>query len=107
MSATYPGIRTPLSAAAVIGIITYLVVINLNLLIGAFQCTKSFLLRDMGAELSASNKQGWKSKAKSFEAFPHQDKNPKPSNWWLLIYTSKTLVSRHSTTFCSAASETE
>jgi hypothetical protein len=31
----------------------------------------------------------WKAKARNFEAFPRRDENPKPSDWWLLVFASR------------------
>jgi hypothetical protein len=98
MAATYPGIQTPILVASVIAIITYLIVFNLTWLIAVFMgivsVPKNFLLRKMAAEGEqdrSKKKKGWPSRAKSFDVFPHQDKNPKPSNWWLLLYAFRLL----------------
>jgi hypothetical protein len=98
MSATYPGIETPILVASMIGITTYLIVFNINWLLDASQSVvdvpKNFLLRKMAAEGEkdgSKSRKGWPSRAKSFEVFPHQAKNPKPSNWWLLFYAFRLL----------------
>jgi hypothetical protein len=89
---TWPGIRTPLLVAMVAGIITYAIVFNLDPLLWFFRrlfsVPREYLLwqtatkgqrRTNGAEKLASI-------AKNFEVFPRPDDNPRPSDWWLVLF---------------------
>ncbi|KAF4219114.1 hypothetical protein CNMCM5878_003969 [Aspergillus fumigatiaffinis] len=118
INATWPGIRTPICASAIGGIITYLVVFNLDTLESLGRSVlsgpRNYLIRKMSSTQSLSpgmkektasqppdrsklkgnferniplsSAQQWQSRAKDFEIFPRPDKNPKPSDWWLLLF---------------------
>jgi hypothetical protein len=94
MNAKYPGIATPISVAAVLGIVTYFIIFNLRLIISTLcrllAIPKEFILRMMARD-ARKFPIDWSARAEEFEAFSHQDKNRKPSNWWLLIYTIRVL----------------
>lgn len=116
---TWPGIRTPVCVAAIGGIITYLIVFNLDILESLGRSTlsgpRNYLIGKMSftqplstgmkkktpsepidpSKLNNGNietdtlpnsAQRWQSRAKDFEVFPRRDRNPKPSDWWLLLF---------------------
>jgi hypothetical protein len=92
---------TPISVAAVMGLVTYLTVFHLNLIISRLQAfvarPKQYLLDRMTQEKpkengekappgTAESTKDWPNMAKRFEIFPQKDKNPVPSNWWIVIF---------------------
>ncbi|KAF1956502.1 hypothetical protein CC80DRAFT_412723 [Byssothecium circinans] len=100
---TWSGIRTPICVSAIGGIITYLVVFNLNILESlarsALSGPRNYLIGKMAStrplpnrpELTGGKTNRWQSRAKDFEIFPKRDQNPKPSDWWLLLFAVRLL----------------
>jgi hypothetical protein len=79
---------TPISVAAVMGLVTYLTVFHLNLIISRLQ---AFVARpkengEKAPPGTAESTKDWPNMAKRFEIFPQKDKNPVPSNWWIVIF---------------------
>ncbi|KAF2876370.1 hypothetical protein BDV95DRAFT_602359 [Massariosphaeria phaeospora] len=104
VNSTWSGIRTPVCVSAIGGIITYLVVFNLDLLESlarsALSGPRNYLVGRMAftgnmeptqplanrPEPIGGKTDRWQSRAKDFEVFPRRDQNPKPSDWWLLLF---------------------
>ncbi|KAF4624320.1 hypothetical protein G7Y89_g13854 [Cudoniella acicularis] len=96
INAKYPGIKTPLMAAIIIGLITYLIVFNLKRLVEfshtAISIPKEYVMkkiREENALLSKSSKhwpaqRRWAARVRDLESFPKL--KPVSSQWWLLVY---------------------
>lgn len=112
MSAAYPGIPTSLTVAGILGIITYLIVFNLNslksnlfwLLSFPKECllksmsnektsaTETRILTEEQVQTSNEEQSQWARLAKGFEVFPQINSEGVPSNWWFLVYAFRLLL---------------
>lgn len=92
-------------------------VFNLNSIMSRLQALvarpKQYLLDKMAEANSKENGErdpldasessdDWSTMAKRFEIFPQKDKNPKPSNWWIVIFALY-LLSQKALSLCKGS----
>jgi hypothetical protein len=102
ISATWPGIRSPVVAAIVAGLVTYFIVFNLDPILRLYHhvtaAPRYYLLKKMVSQNTSTDEnfeekpdliqaaKKWSSRAKRFEVFPRPEEGPKPSDWLLFLF---------------------
>jgi hypothetical protein len=71
-----------------VGLLTYLIVFNLNLLVSFSKSSYSSLKIGILSSMQADSRNSWKKKGELFHKYrPRENaEQSKPSEWWILVY---------------------
>jgi hypothetical protein len=71
-----------------VGLLTYLIVFNLNLLVSFSKSSYSSLKIGILSSMQADSRKSWKKKGKLFHEYRLREnaEQSKPSEWWILVY---------------------
>lgn len=104
MGHIYPGIKTPITVGLALGLITYLVVFNLDLMLTTLRSLVSAPRAHLLAKIKEGKPKrenvgnapgktgptklmtGWPKRAKEFEIFPAKNRDQTPSDRWIAIF---------------------
>jgi hypothetical protein len=97
MASTYPHLNTTLVVTVAVGLITYLVVMNLRTLVliikAGVSIPREYILKKTVEHCRRPGNQNssWGPRPEKFEKFAGTDKIATPSHWWLLVYAMQML----------------
>ena len=95
MASTYPHLNTTLVVTVAVGLITYLVVMNLRTLVliikAGISIPREYILKKTAEHCRRPGNQNlsWGPRPEKFEKFAGTDKIATPSHWWLLVYAMR------------------
>jgi hypothetical protein len=71
-----------------VGLLTYLIVLNLNLLVSFSKSSYSSLKKGILSSMQADSRKSWKKKGELFHEYRPREsaEQSKPSEWWILVY---------------------